>query len=449
MKILVTDDEKNIVKLLKEIFEEDTHEVEVAYNGHEAIEKYKLFAPDITFLDVKMPVLDGVKALEKIKALNSEATVIMISGHSNIPIAVKSIKGGAYDFLEKPLSLPLIKVTLNKAIKHIRMNSRVSNLEHNLADRYKMVGVSDSMKRLNKLIVKVASTNSKVLIQGESGTGKELVAWAIHAQSNRSENSFIRFNSAAIPLELVESELFGYEKGAFTGAESSKKGKIEEADGGTLFLDEIGDMSLTAQAKILRVIQEGEFERVGSNKTIRVDARIVAATHKNLPQLIQKGEFREDLYYRLNVIPITVAPLRERTDDIITLTNYFSNLNAQEMKIVPKMFSEDALDYLRGLALPGNVRELKNLIERVYIISESDVIDSELLQSFYTPTKNRDKFWEETVNFSDKKSEFEKRYLELQLKKHDYNVSNTSLALGLQQSNLSRKIKELKIELQP
>lgn len=449
MKILVTDDEKNIVKLLKEIFEEDTHEVEVAYNGHEAIEKYKLFAPDITFLDVKMPVLDGVKALEKIKALNSEATVIMISGHSNIPIAVKSIKGGAYDFLEKPLSLPLIKVTLNKAIKHIRMNSRVSNLEHNLADRYKMVGDSDSMKRLNKLIVKVASTNSKVLIQGESGTGKELVAWAIHAQSNRSENSFIRFNSAAIPLELVESELFGYEKGAFTGAESSKKGKIEEADGGTLFLDEIGDMSLTAQAKILRVIQEGEFERVGSNKTIRVDARIVAATHKNLPQLIQKGEFREDLYYRLNVIPITVAPLRERTDDIITLTNYLSNLNAQEMKIVPKMFSEDALDYLRGLALPGNVRELKNLIERVYIISESDVIDSELLQSFYTPTKNRDKFWEETVNFSDKKSEFEKRYLELQLKKHDYNVSNTSLALGLQQSNLSRKIKELKIELQP
>lgn len=449
MKILVTDDEKNIVKLLKEIFEEDAHEVEIAYNGQEAIEKYKLFAPDITFLDVKMPVLDGVKALEKIKALNPEAIVIMISGHSNIPIAVKSIKGGAYDFLEKPLSLPLIKVTLNKAIKHIRMNSRVSNLEHNLADRYRMVGDSDFMKSLNKLIAKVALTNSKVLIQGESGTGKELVAWAIHAQSNRAENSFIRFNSAAIPLELVESELFGYEQGAFTGAESSKKGKIEEADGGTLFLDEIGDMSLTAQAKILRVIQEGEFERVGSNKTIKVDARIVAATHKNLPQLIQKGEFREDLYYRLNVIPITVAPLRERTDDIITLTNYFSNLNAQEMKIAPKRFTEDALAYLRSLAFPGNVRELKNLIERVYIISESDIIDSELLQSFSTPTKNRDKFWEETVNFSNKKSEFEKRYLELQLKKHDYNVSNTSLALGLQQSNLSRKIKELKIELQP
>lgn len=447
MKILVTDDEKNIVKLLKEIFEEDKHEVEVAYNGQEAIEKYKLFAPDVTFLDVKMPVLDGVQALEKIKALNPEATVIMISGHSNIPIAVKSIKGGAYDFLEKPLSLPLIKVTLNKAIKHIRMNSRVTNLEHNLADRYRMIGDSDSMQSLNKLIAKVASTNSKVLIQGESGTGKELVAWAIHAQSNRSENSFIRFNSAAIPLELVESELFGYEKGAFTGAETSKKGKIEEADGGTLFLDEIGDMSLTAQAKILRVIQEGEFERVGSNKTIRVDARIVVATHKNLAQLIHKGEFREDLYYRLNVIPITVAPLRERTDDIITLTNYFSNLNAQEMKIAPKIFTEDALDYLRGLTLPGNVRELKNLIERLYIVSESDVINSELLKNLYTPTRKRDKFWEETTNFSDKKSEFEKRYLELQLKKHDYNVSNTSLALGLQQSNLSRKIKELKIEI--
>ena len=447
MKILVTDDEKNIVKLLKEIFEEDNHEVEVAYNGQQAIEKYKSFAPDVTFLDVKMPVLDGVMALEKIKTLNPEATVIMISGHSNIPIAVKSIKVGAYDFLEKPLSLPLIKVTLNKAIKHIRMNSKVNNLQHNLADRYKMIGDSIAMQKLNKLIEKVASTNSKVLIQGESGTGKELVAWAIHARSNRADGSFIRFNSAAIPLELVESELFGYEKGAFTGAENSKKGKIEEADGGTLFLDEIGDMSLTAQAKILRVIQEGEFERVGSNKTIRVDARIVVATHKNLPQLIEEGKFREDLYYRLNVIPITVAPLRERTDDIITLTNYFSNLNAQEMKIAPKQFTDDALDYLRTLAFPGNIRELKNLIERLYIVAEADIIDSELLKNFYTPSINREKFWEETVNFADKKSEFEKRYFVTQLKKHDSNISRTSQALGLQQSNLSRKIKELEIEI--
>ncbi len=447
MKILIADDEINIVKLLKEIFEEDNHEIDVAYNGQQALERYKAFLPDITFLDVKMPVMDGVNALEKIIKLNKQATVIMISGHSNIPIAVKAIKTGAYDFLEKPLSLPIIKVTLNKAIKHIRINNKVASLQENLDEKYLMIGQSPSMQKLYSLINKVASTNSKVLIQGESGTGKELVAWAIHTNSSRADNSFIRFNSAAIPNELVESELFGYEKGAFTGAETSKKGKIEEADGGTLFLDEIGDMSMTAQAKILRVIQEGEFERVGSNLPIKVDARIIAATHKNLVDLIAKGKFREDLYYRLNVIPLQLPPLRERKEDIKLLIDYFSNINAQEMKITSKRFSKEALEYLQNQSFPGNVRELKNLIERLYIVSEEDIIDLSLISNFHNSHRNKDNFWEDTTNYSDKRNEFEKKYLQTQLEKYDFNVSKTSQALGLQQSNLSRKIKELGIDI--
>ena len=448
MKILITDDEINIVKLLKEIFEEEHHEVEIAYNGQQAIDKYKSFSPDITFLDVKMPVLDGVGALEKIKQINPDATLVMISGHSNIPIAVKSIKGGAYDFLEKPLSLPLIKVTLNKAIQHIRMNNRVANLQSNLDSKYQMIGNSPAMKQLNNLIYRVANTNSKVLIQGESGTGKELVAWSIHTKSSRAEGSFIRFNSAAIPNELVESELFGFEKGAFTGAQNSKKGKIEEADGGTLFLDEIGDMSMTAQAKILRVIQEGEFERVGSNKPIKVDARIIAATHKNLEQLISEGKFREDLFYRLNVIPLRVPPLRERREDIEVLIKYFTNLNSQEMKIKPKKFTKETLDYFRSLSFPGNVRELKNLIERLFIVAEEEEIDLSLVKNFHNPHSTIDNFWDETISFAEKKTQFEKRYLENQLKKHACNISKTSQALGLQQSNLSRKVKELNITLE-
>jgi len=446
MKILITDDEINIVKLLKEIFEEDNHEVEIAYNGQQAIDKYKSFSPDLTFLDVKMPVLDGVTALERIKLINPTATIIMISGHSNIPIAVKSIKGGAYDFLEKPLSLPLIKVTLNKAIQHIRATNRIANLQSNLDVKYQMIGISPAMKQLNHLIDRVANTNSKVLIQGESGTGKELVAWAIHTKSTRAEGNFIRFNSAAIPNELVESELFGYEKGAFTGAQNSKRGKIEEADGGTLFLDEIGDMNMTAQAKILRVIQEGEFERVGSNKSVKVDARIIAASHKDLEQLITQGKFREDLYYRLNVIPLRVPPLRERREDIAVLIDYFSKLNAQEMKIKAKVFTRETLDYFNKLNFPGNVRELKNIIERLYIVAEAETIDLNLVKNFYQPESKVDNFWEETTLFSAKKTQFEKRYLENQLKKHSGNISKTSQSLGLQQSNLSRKLKELGIK---
>lgn len=447
MKILVVDDEINIVKLLKEIFEEAGHNVEVAYNGQQAIENFTKFNPDVIFLDVKMPILDGIQALEKIKKRDTETVIIMVSGHSNIPIAVKAIKIGAYDFLEKPLSLPLVRITLNKAIQHLRISSKIKNLQSDVDEKYTMIGTSPQIKQMMSLISKVAVTNAKVLIRGESGSGKELVAWAIHSQSKRVQGSFIRFNSAAIPNELVESELFGFEKGAFTGAHATKKGKIEEADGGTLFLDEIGDMSLSAQAKILRVIQEGEFERVGSNKPLKIDARIIAATHKNLEELVSKGLFRQDLFYRLNVVPIEVPSLKERIEDVPVLVAHFSRLNAFEMKVPTKQFTDKAIQFLQNMPFNGNIRELKNLIERVYIICDEIKITHEILAQHVNATEEKRDFWSDTKPFSDKKSEFEERYLTTQLKKYNLSISNTSQALALQQSNLSRKLKDLNIDV--
>ncbi len=447
MKILIIDDEVNIVKLLKEIFEEDNHIVEVAYNGQQGIEVFSHFKPDVTFLDVKMPIVDGLEALQKIKKINNDAIVIMISGHSNIAIAVKAMKHGAYDFLEKPLSLPMVRVALFKAQEYYNIQHKVSNLEKELADKYKMIGDSQEMKLLNNMIDKVARTSSKVLIQGESGSGKELVAWAIHHRSSRKRNRFVRFNSAAIPNELVESELFGYEKGAFTGAVSSKSGKIEEANNGTLFLDEIGDMSLTAQAKILRVIQEGEFERVGSNKSIKIDARIIAATHKNLQELVEQGLFREDLFYRLNVIPLQVPSLRDRKSDIPLLIEYFSHIFSEEMKVSQKSFDKDAIAIISNCQFKGNVRELRNFVERLYIVLEENQVTSEMLTKMNIEQKEKIDFWQETTKFSAKKQQFEKKYLKIQLEKHGNNISRTSDALNLQQSNLSRKLKDLKIKI--
>ncbi len=447
MKILIIDDEVNIVKLLKEIFEEDNHIVEVAYNGQQGIEVFSHFKPDVTFLDVKMPIVDGLEALQKIKKINNDAIVIMISGHSNIAIAVKAMKHGAYDFLEKPLSLPMVRVALFKAQEYYNIQHKVSNLEKELADKYKMIGDSQEMKLLNNMIDKVARTSSKVLIQGESGSGKELVAWAIHHRSSRKRNRFVRFNSAAIPNELVESELFGYEKGAFTGAVSSKSGKIEEANNGTLFLDEIGDMSLTAQAKILRVIQEGEFERVGSNKSIKIDARIIAATHKNLQELVEQGLFREDLFYRLNVIPLQVPSLRDRKSDIPLLIEYFSHIFSEEMKVSQKSFDKDAIAIISNCQFKGNVRELRNFVERLYIVLEENQVTSEMLTKMNIEQKEKIDFWQETTKFSTKKQQFEKKYLKIQLEKHGNNISRTSDALNLQQSNLSRKLKDLKIKI--
>jgi len=450
MKILVIDDEKNICLTLQGILEDEKYKVACALSAKEGIKTFDDFEPDILLLDVKLQDANGIEILEGVMKSDHQIPVIMISGNSSISDAVKAIKLGAFDFLEKPLSLPKVKITVKKAVEFRQLTLQMNQLKEQYERDWNIVGSSRIMQELQQVINRVAPSNAKILIRGESGTGKELIARAIHTRSPRLEMPFIKFNSAAIPRELVESELFGYEKGAFTGAVKNKRGKLEEADGGTLFLDEIGDMDLEAQAKILRVIQEGEFERVGSTRTHYIDVRILAATNKNLDELVETGAFREDLFYRLNVVPVISPPLRERKEDIPELVEYFSRRTAGEMKSVLKSFAPEAMTYLQNMNFPGNVRELKNLIERIYILCDSKTISKDEIESFACISSAGGKFddsafWNTTMPFIDKKKEFEYKYLSIQLKLNGNSVSKTADALGLQQSNLSRKLHELEI----
>jgi two-component system nitrogen regulation response regulator NtrX len=442
MRILIIDDEMNICISLKSILEDEGYVCDYALNDKDGLQKIENFEPDIVLLDVKLGAANGLDVLNSIFDYSLSISVIMISGHSGIKEAVQAIKMGAFDFLEKPLSLTKVKIAVKNAYEYKTMAVDYRRLKENLEEQFQLIGDSASIRELKELIVKVARTDSKVLIRGESGTGKELVAYQIHHLSKRKDKPFIKFNSAAIPKELVESELFGYEKGAFTGAIKSKKGKIEQADSGTLFLDEIGDMDFNAQAKILRVIQEGEFERVGGNLTQKIDTRIVAATHKDLEKMVEDGTFREDLFYRLNVIPIVSPPLREHPEDIPRLIQYFSQQFARELKIPLKIFNSEAVQVLQSWLFKGNVRELKNCIERVYILSDDREIKKETLAIFQKKENVAD-FWNETMLYKDKKKEFETRYLTAQMRLNDWNLTKTADLLGLQISNLSRKLKEL------
>ncbi len=449
MKILIIDDEKNIRLSLSGILEDEGYETAGFGSVSEGLTAVEEHDPDAILLDVKLPDGNGIDALTAIKKYNPQIPVIMISGNSNISDAVKAIKQGAFDFLEKPLSLPKVKITVKKALDFYAMSLKLMRMQADSERGWRMIGDSPIMRDLNALINRVASSNAKILIHGESGTGKELIARLIHTRSNRADKAFVKFNSAAIPRELIESELFGFEKGAFTGANSRKKGKLEEADNGTLFLDEIGDMELAAQAKILRVIQQGEFERVGSNQTRRIDVRVIAATNKNLPDLVAKGEFREDLYYRLNVVPIPSPPLRERISDIEQLINHFAMDLALEMGTRIKTFDPSALNLMKKYSYPGNVRELKNIIERIYLLCDQDLLTAKdilpIMPSGADRTDSFRMFWEETALYNAKKKDFEIRYLSTQLKIFGGNISKTAEALGLQQSNLSRKLSELGI----
>ncbi len=445
MKVLIIDDEMNICLTLKNILEDEGYECDFALDSKKGMEKFESMRPDIVLLDVRLDGANGIDLLKDMKKLKDDIIVIMISGHSGIKEAVQSMKYGAYDFLEKPLSLTKVKIILKKAFDFQNMSKDYSRLKTNEIEKYKIIGNSKPIKELMSLIDRIAASDSKVLVRGESGTGKELVAYAIHHRSKRNDKPFIKFNSAAIPTELVESELFGYEKGAFTGAVGNKSGKIEQAHGGTLFLDEIGDMSLKAQSKILRVIQEGEFERVGSNKTQKIDIRLIAATHKNLEDLVQKGEFREDLYYRLNVIPVTTPPLRQHPEDIPLLVEYFSNQFSNELKLPQKEFLPETISELRSWEFKGNVRELRNFIERLYILVPKIIIEPEDIKNLGIAKQPDSNFWNETLSLKEKRKEFETKYLSIQLKMNDGNISRTANALDLQVSNLSRKLKELNI----
>jgi len=446
IKILVIDDEKNIRLTLRDILEDDGHSVIEAGSGEDGLELLKNENVDLVLLDVRLPGMDGIEVLKGIRKIDETLDVIMISGHATVGTAVDALRIGAYDFLEKPLSLARVKLAIRNLSEKQTLSKRSVLIQQAQHDKYRMVGHSPQIQQVLDTARRVGPTQAKVLIRGESGTGKELVAHAIHAASPRSEETFVKFNAAAIPTELVESELFGHEKGAFTGAVGQKKGKIEMANGGTLFLDEIGDMSLSAQAKILRVLEDGKFERVGGTQTQTVDIRLLAATNKPLEEMVSVGGFREDLFYRLNVVPINLPPLREREGDIKTLLNHFLGFYAAELSLTPKRFSRDAMNMLVGYQFPGNIRELRNLIERLYILSPNEEIDIQEVKPHLNQVISSDgdvAIFNETRPFAEAKRLFEERFLESQLRQHAGNISRTAQSLNMQQSNLSRKLKEL------
>ena len=382
--ILVIDDERSIRNTLKEILEYEKFTVDLAENGIEGLEKYQKGSYDIVLCDIKMPEMDGLEVLEKLFESEGEAQVIMISGHGSVDNAVEAIKKGAYDFIEKPLDLNRLLITVRNALDKTNLISETRVLKRKVAKGYEMIGESKAIQHIRDMIEKVAPTDARVLITGSNGTGKELVARSLHENSLRAAAPFIEVNCAAIPSELIESELFGHEKGAFTSAIKQRKGKFEQADGGTIFLDEIGDMSLSAQAKVLRALQENKISRVGSDKDIHVNVRILAATNKDLKEEITNSRFREDLYHRLSVILIHVPSLNERLEDIPLLADHFNKLICEEYGTQPKNISDDAITELQKITWTGNIREFRNVLERLIILCDREITGKDV-NSFAMP----------------------------------------------------------------
>jgi len=377
-KILIIDDQKSIRNTLKDILEYEGHEVTLAETGAEGLEFFSDGKFDVALCDIKMPGMDGIETLQNMMKINCDVPVVMISGHGNVDTAVDAIKKGAYDFIEKPLDLNRLLVTIRNAMERKDLVSETKVLRKKVSKTFEMIGESPAIKAVKEMIDKVAPTDARVLITGGNGTGKELVARWLHEKSNRSEQPFVEVNCAAIPSELIESEMFGHEKGAFTSAVKQRKGKFEQADGGTIFLDEIGDMSLAAQAKVLRALQENVISRVGSDKDIKIDVRVLAATNKNLLEEIRKGYFREDLYHRLSVIIINVPVLKDRKEDIPLLVDYFNKLICSDLGISEKMFEESAIAALQELTWTGNIREIRNVVERLIILSNGPITEIEV-----------------------------------------------------------------------
>jgi len=442
-RILVVDDEEGIRKILRQVLEYEGHEVRVAGGGGEALSLYTEFKPDLTFLDVKMARMDGLEVLDRIREQDGAAVVVMISGHGTIETAVEATRRGAYDFLEKPLDTDRLLVTIRNALQHRGLEEENARLRGAVESRYEIVGGSFAIRALLDRIEKVAPTDARVLITGENGTGKELVARAIHRLSSRADAPFVEVNCAAIPSELIESELFGHVKGSFTGAVSDRAGKFEQADGGTLFLDEIGDMSLAAQAKVLRALQEGIITRVGGEKPIRVDVRVIAATNKSLEKEIDAGRFREDLFFRLNVVPIQVPPLRERRDDIAMLVQHFITKAIEEQRLPPRGIADEAVDRLTRMEWSGNVRELRNTVERLLILARGNEIAAADVERLVGGAQaagalTGDLLTAET--FAEFKERAERAFILAKLRDHDWNVSETARAIDMPRSNLYKKI---------
>jgi len=443
-KILIVDDEAGIRESLASILRDEHYAVEAVESAEAALERIAADNYAVVLLDVWLPGLDGMEALSRIQSLAQPPLVIIISGHGTIETAVRATKLGAFDFIEKPLSLEKVIVLVRNAIQQRRLQEENQLLRSELDHRYRIVGDSVPMKALRQQIAVTGPTNGRVLIYGESGTGKELVARSLHAASLRSKGAFVEVNCAAIPEELIESELFGHVKGSFTGASEDKIGKFVKADGGTLFLDEVGDMSLRTQSKVLRVLEEQRFERVGSNETTNVDVRVIAATNKNLEQEIAKGAFRQDLFYRLNVIPFFVPPLRDRKEDIPVLARYFLAEFSAEYGKKTRELTDAAMEILLRYPWPGNVRELRNLVERLVIVCPQARIEPHHLPpELFRGVSESPQHPYSTLH--EARSAYEREFILRKLQEHRWNMTQTASALGLERSHLYRKMKSLGI----
>ena len=442
--VLLVDDERSIRESLRMILEFEGYKVEEAASGSEALTRVAERAPDAVVLDIKMPEMDGLSVLSAFRERGYDMPVLIISGHADVETAVDATRRGAFDFFEKPLQRDRVLLGVRNAIDGYRLKTENRILRH---EPDQLIGDSPAFTSLRETISRAAPTTATVLVTGESGTGKELVARAIHHQSPRRDKSYVQVNCAAIPDELIESELFGHEKGSFTGASRKQIGKFVAAHGGTLFLDEIGDMSARTQAKVLRALQEGEVEPVGAAKTVKVDVRVVAATHRNLQEAIEKGEFREDLYYRLNVIPIRTPPLREHLEDIPAVVDYFVRRNAEVANYKSKPFSDDAFQHLQTLPWKGNVRELKNLVERLLILTPGDEITKQdVLQIVGGGHAQLSESLLSIPTMREFREQSERLYLLHQLEKHGWNVTQTAQSVDTPRSNLYKKMEQYEIK---
>ena len=430
------------------ILEYEGHECQVAANGPDALTEIEREAPDLVFLDIKMPGMDGLEVLGRIRTLHETLPVVMISGHGTVATAVEATKLGAFDFIEKPPANDRIVVTVRNALNQRQLTRENRSLKRAFQVRHELVGSSEGLQQVTDAVRRAAPTTATVLIRGESGVGKELVARAIHRNSLRSRDRFVQVNCAAIPEDLIESELFGHEKGSFTGATEKQVGKFEQADRGTIFLDEVGDMSLRTQAKVLRVLQEGEVERLGSSRTMKVDVRVIAATNKDLEAEIEKGHFREDLYFRLSVIPIVVPSLRERREDIPVLVRHFVELFAKENNFKARAFTPAAIEFLQRQRWKGNIRELRNTVERVLIMATGDPIDApELSASVGVDSRAGalDNVHERPGTLREFKETAERAFLVDKLRLNGWNISKTAEVIGTPRSNLYKKLEQYRI----
>ena len=447
--VLMVDDEESILRSVSDVLADEGFETVTATSANEALRRIERSPPDLILLDIAMPGRDGLDALAEVRRVWPHLPVVMMSGHGTVETAVRATKLGAWDFLEKPLSYDKILLCVRHCLESARLELENAQLRSQLSREIELIGAAGVMRELKEQIAVAAPTEGWVLITGENGTGKELVARQLHLQSKRADAAFVAVNCAAIPEELIESELFGHEKGAFTGALQMKRGRFEVADGGTIFLDEIGDMSLMTQAKILRILQEHCFERVGGTDTLEVNVRVIAATNKNLETEMAEGRFREDLYYRLNVIPFHVPALRDRSEDIPILIDYFLTRCAVEGGKARPSLSAAALERMIAYAWPGNVRELQNIVERLVLMTASEVIDvDDLPAQVVSPGREKLLRGLSSPKLADARSAFEREFLEEKLRENEGNISRTAEVVGLARETLSRKLRSLGISVE-